>query len=357
VQLLKALQGDHALYLLSGKDGPLRSEIRHLVKDIAVVAIPKLTRQPKSVFPFMLSFWNAFWGLYHMKKKWPLDLVYVNTLMFPQVVVAAFLNRLTTIVHLREMAITYPRPAYLAYLLVASFLSREIVVVCRYASTQAEIPLWLSRRLRGLVLYNTSDYDVGPIKREVGSHLKVLIVIPLTERKGALEIAEFARTLRTQLPHTISYTIDVVGPIPDRNLLLKVRSQLAHHGLLRNVTFHGQQSEMANYYANAHLVIHPSHAEAFSRVIVEAANYSLPCIATDVGGTSEGIEQEVSGYVVPVGDTTSMARCAVALASDAALYCRMSANAYHRYETHFSLTSQATKIRNLLQRLQEHARS
>jgi glycosyltransferase involved in cell wall biosynthesis len=79
-------------------------------------------------------------------------------------------------------------------------------------------------------------------------------------------------------------------------------SMVSDYGLEGRVTAHGgiYSTEKNSFYARADIFVFPSHNEAFPLVLLEAMQHGLPCISTDIGGTSDMITDQVNGYLVPV---------------------------------------------------------
>jgi glycosyltransferase involved in cell wall biosynthesis len=79
-------------------------------------------------------------------------------------------------------------------------------------------------------------------------------------------------------------------------------------GLDARVHFLGSQSEIAQFYAISDIVVSASiEPEAFGRVAVEAQAMKKPIIATAHGGSLETVLDGESGWLVPPGDTESLA--------------------------------------------------
>jgi glycosyltransferase involved in cell wall biosynthesis len=75
----------------------------------------------------------------------------------------------------------------------------------------------------------------------------------------------------------------------------------------------------------ADLFVHPSHSEGRPNAVLEAQACGLAAVATDVGGTSEIVEDGVTGFLVAPRDPAALAdKIASALASpfDAAAVSR-----------------------------------
>jgi glycosyltransferase involved in cell wall biosynthesis len=70
---------------------------------------------------------------------------------------------------------------------------------------------------------------------------------------------------------------------------------------------------------------------------MEAMLARLPVVATDISGTNELVVHGQTGYLVPVGDTLSMARFIRQLLRDAALRQRMGRAGRERVLAHFTV--------------------
>ena len=73
------------------------------------------------------------------------------------------------------------------------------------------------------------------------------------------------------------------------------------------VEYHGQQKNMLPFYEQAGCVVHPSYyPEGMSNVLLEAAAHARPIIATDRSGCRETVDDGVTGYVIPIKDSTAL---------------------------------------------------
>jgi glycosyltransferase involved in cell wall biosynthesis len=78
-------------------------------------------------------------------------------------------------------------------------------------------------------------------------------------------------------------------------------------GLENRVHWLGYRQDVPNLMANATMLVHAAHQEPLGRVLLEATVAGLPIVATDVGGTSEIVQNNVSGRLVPKGDANELA--------------------------------------------------
>lgn len=338
---------DHELFLLAGRPGPIEDDFRSRVKRLEIVDAPKLSRRT-SLIAYVRSFWTVFRAIRAFKKAEGPAPVYVNTVTFPQAVVGAALNRLTAIVHVHEVESTYPALYYRLCMALAARAAARVVCVCRFITAQRGIP-WRRRFVaRSAVVYNASGFDPPAAERRVEGVLRVLAVCPVSRRKGVADLVEFADRLRRRLGDR-PFEIRVAGRIGDEELYNTIRARADTMGLSGALVFCGEQRDLGPLYRNAHILVHPSHSEAFPRVLVEAASFSLPAVTTDAGGSAEAVADGETGFVVPVGDGEAMARRVAELATDDGLYARVAAAAFRRYRQLYTRPRMTAQIREILE--------
>lgn len=105
----------------------------------------------------------------------------------------------------------------------------------------------------------------------------------------------------------------LVGEGPDTIL---ARRQINKKNLNDKVIFLGNQSRVEAVLPCADLFLLPSEEESFGLAALEALACGVPVIGTSSTGLVEVVDDFRNGFLLPVGDTSSMARAAVALLKD-----------------------------------------
>lgn len=77
---------------------------------------------------------------------------------------------------------------------------------------------------------------------------------------------------------------------------------VAHAGLTNRIIFAGPTRRIQAYYHAADFLVHPTHYDPCSRVVLESLASRLPCITTRFDGASEVIENGVNGFVIDSPD-------------------------------------------------------
>jgi len=122
--------------------------------------------------------------------------------------------------------------------------------------------------------------------------------------------------------------------IGDGPLLAKFKKQTSHQAYLKWL---GQiaHSQLAVYYQQASLIVLTSHNESFGKVLLEGAMAQKPAVATDTSGAQEIIEDNVSGYIVPIGDYKKLAEKIIHLVKNPELAKKMGERAYQLVQEKF----------------------
>ena len=127
--------------------------------------------------------------------------------------------------------------------------------------------------------------------------------------KRILDVIEIFDRVQKKIPARLL----MIGDGPDRSAAewLAVKKKIGDR-----VIFMGKQDQVYEKLATADLMLLPSELESFGLAALEAMACEVPCIATNVGGLPEVIEDGHSGFLAPVGDVEKMAALALSLLTD-----------------------------------------
>ena len=105
------------------------------------------------------------------------------------------------------------------------------------------------------------------------------------------------------------------------------------------------------------LFVLPSQEEGMPRALMEAMAMSVPCVATNVGGVSEVIENGISGLIADFGDVENFGKHIVTLVSSENLRCKTGKAARERIEKHFDIQKIAEKYVKFFKMVKSGCRS
>ncbi|MBE6560708.1 MAG: glycosyltransferase [Ruminococcaceae bacterium] len=124
-----------------------------------------------------------------------------------------------------------------------------------------------------------------------------------------------------------------------------VRRQAAEMGLEKSVIFTGFCSDVVPYYSIMDLSLNCSYGtEATSLALLEAMSLGLPTAATRFGGNPGVVADGENGILTPVRDPAAMAEVILRIASDKALYDRLSLGAKRIFAEKFTAAAMTRQI-------------
>jgi glycosyltransferase involved in cell wall biosynthesis len=126
----------------------------------------------------------------------------------------------------------------------------------------------------------------------------------------------------------------MVGDGSERKALESLATEL---GIDSQITFWGQQLDVAPFFSAADAFIMSSKSEGLPMSLLQAFSLGLPAIVTDVGGMAEVVRLAQAGFTVPVSDPAGMVAAILRLAAGDAERLRFSANARDAFLSRFTL--------------------
>ena len=95
----------------------------------------------------------------------------------------------------------------------------------------------------------------------------------------------------------------------------------------------------------------PSRMESFGVAVLEAGACARPVIASDIGGVPDLLVNNVTGILIPVGDSGGLADAIIKLAQDRVLGQKIGLNGYHHVAKNFSWENSLDRMSDLYQSL------
>ena len=112
--------------------------------------------------------------------------------------------------------------------------------------------------------------------------------------------------------------------------------EVARLNLSDRVIVRQKVSEIEDYLQAADLGLYVSEMESFCLSILEAMCFACPSVATEVGGIPEVVENNVTGLLVPFGDTDGLVKAVEKMIVSPASRREMGHAAQLRAQRHFS---------------------
>jgi len=122
-------------------------------------------------------------------------------------------------------------------------------------------------------------------------------------------------------------------------------------GVAERVRFLGYRRDAQDLMAALDLLLCPSRAEPFGRVLIEAMSQAVPSIATRVGGIPEVLVHQSEGMLVPSEDLAALSEALYRMVADPPLRRMMGRRGRARAEQHFSAASHAQRVAAIYERV------
>lgn len=144
---------------------------------------------------------------------------------------------------------------------------------------------------------NLEKFPLQPFPK--GDTLDFLFVARVLKEKGIEQYIDAARFIRKKYPNTVFHVLGACDKA--------YQDILSHETKSGVIQYHGRVNNIAEYQKLSQCTIQPSYyPEGMSNVILEAAASGRPVITTDHPGCREGVDNGVTGYIIPIKDSIAL---------------------------------------------------
>lgn len=199
-------------------------------------------------------------------------------------------------------------------------------------------------------LYNGIDLSRFTPARWTSEPGLILSIGRLIEKKGFTHLLEACQLLKNR---GVEFQCMIIGEGPDRDLLTK---KIAALGLGEHVTLVGAQpqQQIIETMQRAMAMVLPcvvsesGDRDGLPTVLLEALAAGVPAISTQVVGIPEIIEDQVSGLLVPPGDSIRLAEAIEQVLIDPVLLRRLSQKGRAKAEQDFNISTNVALLKKML---------
>jgi glycosyltransferase involved in cell wall biosynthesis len=166
------------------------------------------------------------------------------------------------------------------------------------------------------VIYNSIQKVPNSIR--VFKNVDIVLTIGHVVRYKNIEIWYLtAKKVIKENPHVLFYWVG------EGEGLSEMEKRVVKDGVSKNIFFTGYSDNVTQYYDLATIYFQPSLIESHGISLIDAMSYALPCVASNVGGMPESIENDVSGYLLEPYDTEGFTKKICDLLEDKKLASKM----------------------------------
>ncbi|MCI4588667.1 glycosyltransferase [Sphingobium sp. BYY-5] len=251
----------------------------------------------------------------HIIEQCNISLVYCNTIVLVDPLIAARRAGRLTAIHARELI---DHDEHLRHRLgmdaagiIARILQQTDYVIANSAATQK---LFADSR-RSFHVPNVAKVDSLDMPNMVGENVVFGIISSNIPKKGIADFVEVARKAEELVPNA---RFRVIGPNND------YVTELQAAGLPGNLEFAGYANSPAEAMAQVNVVMALSHfAESFGRTVAEAQAAHRPVIGYRWGAVPELIDDGQTGFLVEYKDVEAVLACVNKLCKEPELIATM----------------------------------
>jgi glycosyltransferase involved in cell wall biosynthesis len=180
----------------------------------------------------------------------------------------------------------------------------------------------------------------------------IICVARVEPKKNHVMLIDAAVLLRKKLARTYgeavaggAFNIICAGEIGET----RVTEYAEKQGLGRNIEFTGlkDKRELVLLLDRSDLSVLTSTAEGKPRALMESMSMGIPCIATDVCGTRDVIEDGKTGRLSPLGEAEAFAECLFKIMHDPQAYRSFSKRSLEKARNEFDENKVIEKLKSL----------
>lgn len=193
-----------------------------------------------------------------------------------------------------------------------------------------------------------SEFDPGSFSRsrrlEVretlgmsGTDPVITLIGRVNREKGYHDLVEALHRVRDLL-----WQAFFIGP--DEGFLKEVLQKIDELKLSERIRIMGQRKDIVDLLSVTDIYVLPSYREGLPRSLIEAQAMAIPCLATDIRGCREVVEEGVSGFLFSPGDCEALSEALRKLLLDPGLRFRLGQNGRMRVKSYFDEALVGRKI-------------
>lgn len=273
------------------------------VKDIGEIKVETAFAPNIKGLRGLFFFISSFFKLIHMVRRFNIELIHAHFLLPPGLIgvcVGSLLGKKTAVTaHGSDLMIQAKNPVLRSMI---KFVLKKADYVLVVNQTLKDKVLELSINPEKVYITpNAVDVEkFNPTKMELPSDVNIshdkpvlLFVGNLVFQKGVKYLLEAKKLMKNDAE------LVIVGDGPLRpELEMKVRDEK-----IQDVVFTGARRDVDNIMPSVNVFVLPSISEGFPITILEAMASGLPVVATNVGGISEVMNEQVGIMVNPSSPT------------------------------------------------------
>lgn len=348
VQAFRAGWPQAEIHVVLAADGPLLPLLAEVADSVTVrdLAVLRLAKPVSTIFKSSIALpWYLGAAMYDVMKA---DVVYINTTVIADYILAARIASSKAIIHAREIPKVKAMPVIRRLICTSGakviFNSRATANAFSLQNAQAHT-----------VIHNGVDAanDVTELRLpqtfDVERPLRILMLGRINDWKGQDLLIDAIGTLapsdraRVRVRLIGSTYRDVSEPIE------ALERKIKEYGLEKIISIEPFTPDTKSLFQWSDICAVPSRLpEPFGRVAIEAMAEGRPVLAANHGGLTEIVEEGRSGWLTIPNDKASLADAILSALNNPELVAAQAKGALTRFHDHFSSAKMQSRIQSTL---------
>jgi len=331
-------------HFLTPRKGDLPDSMKRMGVPVSIIKWAALSKTNPHLFLYdILKFISFF-------RQNSIDLLHINEIGWRySFVIAAKILKIPTLLHLH---VTFKDTIKTNLNLQCA---DKIIVVSNYLKKAFKFHPSIYSKL--FCIHNGVDLNVFTkmegIRDSLGiakNEFAIGLVGQISEAKGIRYLIEAAPEILKRFPSTVFL---IVGKkvLKEDALTEKLIGLAESLGVRNSFQFLGTRDDIPSFMNSIDLLVLPTHAEAFPKVIIEAMACHTCVIASDVGGIPEIIQNGKNGLLVPPKNVNALKSAILMLMENEKMRIQLAETGYKTAVEEFSMDQHVEKVQGLYTQL------
>jgi glycosyltransferase involved in cell wall biosynthesis len=288
--------------------------------------------------------------IFNYIKKNEIDLVYINTSVIWSGVLASYVSKRKSLVHIHEIPYGSNLYNFISGVFFKYFADSIIVVSKKVRDHWANYV-----NLKKIkVIYNYSQFfDTDKLNKtnEKKSEFTISNISRIVPQKGIEYLIEISKELSK---FDKKFRINIIGDTlkGSESYLDFLKKIVKKNNLQKNVFFRGFKYDIKSVILESDLILQtPIKPDSLPTVIIDSLTLNRPVVSTDTGGCSEILNKGENGLLIPLNDPKSSATIIYEYSKNLKLQKQHLINAKTFLNQNFNLVEFKKRILNEINRV------
>jgi len=262
------------------------------------------------------------------------DIIYINSIVVLDFIIASRFSRKTSIIHIREITSGITNKIFS---LILKF-SKANIIFNSYATSNNYS---LNKKQHSFVVYNGIEEIKNNIKYNYQNKntINIMQIGRISKQKGQLLLIEAINNLNNTQKKGIK--VNIIGNTFEnqKNYLDLIKSKISQYNLNDIITILPFSKNTIDNYNWADIVIIPStKPESFGLVAIEAMNAAKPVIAANHGGITEIVKHNITGILFKPNSISDLTNAIQKLINNPQLIQLYGTNGKNEFSNKFTIS-------------------